>query len=141
MKHSGKQAYFCPVCGREYMSPFGVDWTCPDCGEVLKLLKLPYKVVKKKGNGILKKMIRVFDTDGNLMPDKLMDVIRWRERRGMTDQEIAQLFGVDVGSLQRAVDAAQCNGQWNAAKRILIRKRVLPDPDKPLKPKIVTYTE
>lgn len=75
--------------------------------------------------------------DGHLMPDKLMDVIRWHKRRGMSFNEIAVCMGVDAKSMLRAVDAAMANGTWKAAERILIKKRVLPDPDAPLRPKLI----
>ena len=86
-----------------------------------------------------KKTARVFDQEGHLMPDKLLDVIRWQVRRGMTNGQIAKQLEVDEWSLSRAIDAAHSNGQWKAAENILIRKGVIPNPSKPLKPRIATF--
>lgn len=44
-------AYFCPVCGREFLLEPSIDWMCPTCGEMLKTLKLPYQVVRRRRDG------------------------------------------------------------------------------------------
>ena len=44
-------AYFCPVCGREFMLEPSIDWMCPTCGEMLKTLKLPHQVVRRRKDG------------------------------------------------------------------------------------------
>lgn len=60
-------------------------------------------------------------------------------RRGLTNGQIAKQLKVDEWSLSRAIDAAHSSGQWKAAENILMRKGIIPDPSKPLKPRIVTF--
>lgn len=86
-------------------------------------------------------MGRVFDSDGHLMADKLFDYIRWRERRGMTDKEIAAEWGVEVEAVQRAVTAARSKGKYVVAQNILIKKGIITDPAAPIKPKLYIVTE
>lgn len=41
------EAYFCPVCGREYLLKPGI-WICHWCKEELKRMKLPYQVLRRR---------------------------------------------------------------------------------------------